>query len=205
MTNATNPTTPAGWYPDPAGSPRSRWWDGAQWTEHYFDPATQPYTGAAQALRAPEGTKPYTPWIWIIVFLPILAIIPLFFWNFDGYMSALFRSDVQGAMSALFSPAYFALIALSFVVWGLGVLFAYLDWKELARRSVPKPFHWGFAFIPYQVYAIGRSVVARRRIGIGIAPMWVAIAVYVALFATSIVWSIMLTMSMMSTIPLYNY
>ena len=26
--------TPAGWYPDPAGHARLRWWDGARWTDH---------------------------------------------------------------------------------------------------------------------------------------------------------------------------
>lgn len=26
--------TPAGWYPDPAGGPGLRWWDGQQWTGH---------------------------------------------------------------------------------------------------------------------------------------------------------------------------
>jgi len=24
----------AGWYPDPAGAPVDRWWDGAQWTPY---------------------------------------------------------------------------------------------------------------------------------------------------------------------------
>lgn len=27
-------TVPAGWYPDPAGGPGTRWWDGRVWTEH---------------------------------------------------------------------------------------------------------------------------------------------------------------------------
>ena len=39
MSNSSTPSAAAGWYPDPAGSARSRWWDGTQWTEHYYDPA----------------------------------------------------------------------------------------------------------------------------------------------------------------------
>lgn len=32
-----------GWYADPSGAPRLRWWDGADWTEYYHDrPSTQP-------------------------------------------------------------------------------------------------------------------------------------------------------------------
>ncbi|MEO3794452.1 DUF2510 domain-containing protein [Nonomuraea sp. B10E15] len=43
--------TPAGWYPDPYGEPRLRWWDGSQWTDatHAQEPAAgapqQPVTG----------------------------------------------------------------------------------------------------------------------------------------------------------------
>jgi hypothetical protein len=40
----------AGWYPDPAGGPWSRWWDGWQWTE-----ATRPIGGYVPVL-APEQT-----------------------------------------------------------------------------------------------------------------------------------------------------
>ncbi|MGW2342053.1 phospholipid scramblase-related protein [Streptomyces sp. NPDC001661] len=43
----THSNTPAGWYPDPQGTPQTlRWWDGAQWTEH---------THAAQAPAQPQA------------------------------------------------------------------------------------------------------------------------------------------------------
>lgn len=29
---------PAGWYPDPAGGSRLRWWDGLDWTDHWRAP-----------------------------------------------------------------------------------------------------------------------------------------------------------------------
>jgi hypothetical protein len=35
------PLPPAGWYPDPAGSNRQRWWDGRGWTDHLRDPSSE--------------------------------------------------------------------------------------------------------------------------------------------------------------------
>ena len=39
--HARRPTVPtrAGWYHDPHGSAPLRWWDGARWTDHIYDPA----------------------------------------------------------------------------------------------------------------------------------------------------------------------
>ncbi len=40
--------TPAGWHPDPSGTPgRLRWWDGQTWTDHVHDPAPVPQAAAA--------------------------------------------------------------------------------------------------------------------------------------------------------------
>jgi uncharacterized protein YxjI len=36
-----SPTPPPGWYPDPAGSQGTRWWDGQGWTDH-VQPASPP-------------------------------------------------------------------------------------------------------------------------------------------------------------------
>ncbi|MCF6735581.1 phospholipid scramblase-related protein [Blastococcus sp. KM273129] len=33
---------PPGWYPDPAGGPGTRWWDGQGWSEHVQQPAAPP-------------------------------------------------------------------------------------------------------------------------------------------------------------------
>ncbi|WP_208759140.1 DUF2510 domain-containing protein [Microbispora triticiradicis] len=47
-------TTPAGWYPDPYGSPLLRWWDGNQWTDATHAPG-QP---GQEAAAAPDQTAP---------------------------------------------------------------------------------------------------------------------------------------------------
>ena len=79
------------------------------------------------------------------------------------------------------SPAV-ATTALSFVAYAATVALAFFDTKALEARGVVRPFHWAFSFIPNYgstVYVIGRSIVARRRTGSGMSPMWVFIIMYV--------------------------
>ncbi len=137
------------------------------------------------AMRAPEGTNPYTTWIWLILALPIVQALPIFFVDWSAFVEASI-ADPTGvdATMALFSPAYVALLVLGWVGTGLTIWFAYLDWRELTRRGVPQPFHWAWIFltlaVSYAVYTIGRSIVVTRRTGKGMAPLWITVATIVA-------------------------
>jgi hypothetical protein len=53
-------TSPAGWYPDPAGSGGLRWWNGAAWGEQ-VQPAPQP---VVQAAPQAWGATPAVPQQW---------------------------------------------------------------------------------------------------------------------------------------------
>ncbi|MBX9473077.1 hypothetical protein [Microcella sp.] len=155
--------------------------------------APNPYSREtpAAALRAPEGTDPYTLWIWLIVALPVVQTLPIFFIDWSSFIDASLADPTGlGAYSVLFSPAYLVLIAFGWIGTGLMFWFAYLDWRELQRRGVPQPFHWAWIFltlaVSYAVYTIGRSVVVKRRTGRGSAPMWITIATIVAGFGVGI-------------------
>jgi hypothetical protein len=156
---------------------------------------------------SPEGTKPFTPYIWVLALIPIIqfAISVNYLRDFGGYfqrilavtLSSTLDGSSGGAISgdlfraelSIFSPAYFLVLIGGFVLYGLSAFFAYRDWRTLQRREVPRPFHFAFAFISSGVYIIGRSVIVRRRIGRGISPMWVWIGLIIA---ETIVLSIMI-------------
>ncbi len=180
--NSGAASTPAGWYPDPAGGPTRRWWNGTAWTDNLETPYT---AGAAIAeQKAPEGTDPNTPWIWAILLIPVIQVLPLFFMDWTAFIEASI-ADPTGvsAYSALFSPAYLTAVAFGWIGTGLMIWFAYLDWRELKRRGVPQPFHWAWIFltlvVSFAIYPIGRAVVAHKRTGKGLGVMWATIGLLV--------------------------
>jgi hypothetical protein len=157
------------------------------------DPATVAAGSSASNPTAPAGTSPFTPWIWVFAFTPLLGLTTLLFPQDVGYgsfssSSATSMQELRDIYASTFTPSYFAALGVSFLFYGLGVLIALLDWRELKSRGVEKPFHWAFAFIPWQLtYAIGRAVVVTRRTGSGWSPMVVYIAIGVLYFMTSVV------------------
>jgi hypothetical protein len=208
VSESTNSSVAAGWYPDPASGDRVRWWDGNAWTDRY----QQAYTQDAAALKAPEGTKVYNPWIWLVVLLPYVTLPFLFLLDFSSMFDGIDTNDPNAAMRAQLeiftSPAFIGLFVAGFVTSILVVVFGYLDWKALNAAGVPKPFHWAFVFLNlagYPVYAIGRAVVTKRRTGHGSAVLWVTIGMIVLSIIVAIVWSIVLVTQVfdaMSVIPI---
>lgn len=206
MTDAQTPASPetpatpaitAGWYADPSNPAQQRWWDGEKWTEQVSAPASAAYVSGEQ-LKAPAGTSGNTPWIWLVVFLPLLGLLPLFFIDVMGYIrdSIANASNPNSTMQALVEfysqPAVLAAFALSLLITVGTIVFAYLDWRELKRRGVPAPFHWAFSFLVLAgvglVYPIGRAVVTKRRTGNGNGVLLATILTVVVSVIVVLVW-----------------
>jgi hypothetical protein len=171
-----------------------------------------PYSRATPAaqLRAPEGTDPYTPWIWLILVIPVVQFLPVLFIDWDNFVRlSLGDGGAFAEGPVFFSPAFLALQAASWIGTALMVWFAYLDWRELNRRGVPQPFHWAWIFltlaVSYAVYTIGRSVVVQRRTGRGIAPMWITIATLVAGFIASITIGVVVSQLIIANLDLVTF
>lgn len=172
-------SAPAGWYQDAAGVPR--WWDGQRWVD------------AQSSLRISPDTNTSTPWIWLIVLLPIIANIPLigYFMQMQQSLADLLavmpedgsRPDVRRILEVeaglLFTPWYLVLIVSGWVLYGASVWFAARDARELSTRGVSSPFPWVWSFLAPLVYVIGRHVVIRRRGGRGSGPLVASIIILV--------------------------
>jgi len=150
-----------------------------------------PYGSASQSVAA--GTPTDTVWVWLIIFLPLLGVLPLFFWDWRGYFERSISLDpsmstIEQALGPYTDPWYLVLSVLGYVLYGVAVWFAYLDRATLARRGFGRTFHWAWAFLSSLVYVIGRSVVVKRQAGRGSAPMWVAIAVSAVMVVLVVAW-----------------
>lgn len=185
-----------GWYADPPGSTMMRWWDGTRWTEQTHDTAVQPYTSQAYAQpyamgqappAVPAGTPVYNAFIWLLALTPVASLVSLFVIDIESYVAA--SMDTTNPLAQFSDPGYLMSSALGFLLYGVTVVLAFFDWRKLKSDGFASPFHWAFAFIPYPlVYIIGRSVVARRRAGRGLAPIWVHVGAIVIATIISVVW-----------------
>jgi len=225
---------PPGWYADPDNPTVHRWWNGSAWTD-----ARQPAPGAAQAPAAPAAAYPAypsaqtaypaypsapsaavperrdiptdTPWIWLIVFLPLLTFVPLFFIDWRGFLEDSIEDSLEAPSSAWaagFTGGMLLLTLLSYLIIAAQVVFAYLDWRTLRARGIDKPFHWAWIFftlvITNGVYVIGRGVILRRQTGKGLGPVWAWIAVTVLSIVVGIIFAVYLINEVFTLIYMYE-
>lgn len=160
----------------------------------YAQQQVQPgYQGASPVTYPPvaPGTSSLTTHIWLVVGLPLLISIAFLFVDFSGYFRAVLALGASGHNPTQYEINHFAstlsaftvitlsINVLSLVIYGLTVMFAYFDYRELSRRGFVRPFHWAWQFLS-PVYVIGRTVVAHRRGGRdSLWPIWALIAVVV--------------------------
>jgi hypothetical protein len=185
MTDQTQGSPAPGWYADPSGQAGIRWWDGAQWTAHTAPlPATAPRPAGPVAPDAPI----YGPFIWLVVFMPLLTAAGLLFYQPDLRLTEIGGTPTLEPTS-IFSVGYAIFVCLGLVVYGLTVVFAAFDHRRLQRIGI-RPFHWAFAFLGALVYIIGRSVMVHRAARPrGLAPIWALIGVTVANLVLAFVWT----------------
>ena len=186
----SNVPTPPGWYRDPAGAPLVRWWTGHDWTEN-----TAPFVPpTSDRPTLPEDAPIYSSYIWLVTILPVLTVPLIFLINpitFIALGSTPSSQAIQDATTS-FLLDYLLIILSGWVVTALCVVFSYLDWRQLRRQGVVRPFHWAWSFLSSVVYVIGRSVIVRKvAAGRGLAPVWVMIVVLVLAFAITLAWTIM--------------
>jgi hypothetical protein len=220
MSDTTPTNVPAGWYPDPTDASWQRWWDGTGWTEHAvpaasvtpelhasahsqaaYQPTAYPQAPAAPTAPLRSDIETNTVWIWLVVLLPLVMLPTIFLIDWRGYLeSSLATSTLDSANpvgpSVGMTLASLGLSALGYVVAGVGILFAWLDWRELKRRGIQKPFHWAWAFLALVVtngvYVIGRGVILRRQTGKGLGPVWAWIAVTALSLIVGVVYASMI-------------
>jgi hypothetical protein len=222
MSTAGNiPAAPPGWYPDPAGTGRLRWWDGSTWTDQYSTPPQQgvysgpyagspysagPYANTATPLQRPNVGRDaavYNPLIWAITLLPLVPTVLLLLWNPELRFITIGRQQTPTLDPlSIFSPAYFMLVISGFVAYAVSVLLAYFDSEQLKRVGVVRPFHWAWSFLSSAVYVVGRSVIVSKVArGRGLVPIWVMIGLFILnIVVTNIKMSALMS-SMIATIP----
>jgi len=158
-----------------------------QYAQNQYAP--NPYAQSTP-VQPPLGAHPaiYTPFIWIIALLPLLSAIAIA--ALDMRFMIVRPSQLHSMVGSpmLGSPMYIVVSLLGWVIYGVGVWMAYLDWRALGRIGIVNPFHWAWAFLTGIVYVIGRSVVVRRRVGgHALIPVWVIAGVYLLTFIILIV------------------
>ncbi len=138
------PGAPPGWYPDPAGGPGQRWWDGYAWSDATVLPQHPPPPPWAGALPPQGPATQVAPWA--------VATQRLSTHNASGLVDAELRMH-KAARVAVALPAACSIVNL--VIWritasrylAVGHQFR-LDWEDAQHHITPPPYNGPNAITP---------------------------------------------------------
>ncbi|HEY4268395.1 MAG TPA: DUF2510 domain-containing protein [Galbitalea sp.] len=170
------PTTPAGWYKDPADSARLRWWDGSQWTSTVQNaplgrPAEAAYVPFQRSAQIEQATNSpglaYTRTMWWISAQPIWGVV-------TQVMLFALVTAFGSVPAAILVPGYLILnLALLAVLVGL----AFADRRALLQggnQSAASP--WWMLLSPLVYLILRARQVALWEEGAWAAVLWWSIA-----------------------------
>ena len=121
---------PAGWYDDPRGVARLRWWDGSLWTEHGHGPA-------AVALRG-----------------GIVAIVVLVVVRISSELLVRPLSDTAAPLW-LVAVAFYVVVYGVMTATAMRWLRPSVDWRRWLRREVDRSDLWRGALVWLSTIAVG--------------------------------------------------
>jgi hypothetical protein len=144
--------------------------------------------------------------MWSLALLGLVEVVAFALFDWEGYLRSSMSVSAASNPLSQFTPEYLLLMSVELLCWLAGVGLALGDWLALRRRGVPKPFHFAWVFLqsPW-VYVIGRSVIVRRRVGFGMAPMWIFLLVQALMLVVVFAGMIPAMMSLFATLPYYSY
>lgn len=160
-------------------------------TVHYSAPPARP--------QLAPGVSTSTPWIWVIVLLPMVSLGSIWLMDPIRFMPSPAELDSAAFMPLRIwtDPAMLLVAGLSYLAAALTIVAAFLDYRALQRIGVVRPFHWAWSFatllVSSLVYVIGRTVIVGKVTpGRGGAPLWVAIVVTVLGMINVGIWTVWL-------------
>lgn len=130
------PSTPAGWYPDPGDPTRQRYWDGTQWTDSTapafgngtvgapaWNPATTPLPAATATSGDPSVTSEDRT-LAMVCHLGLLAsfLVPLVIYLIKKDQSPFVRHHAAEALNFALTTFIAAVVAAVLIVVLIGIL-----------------------------------------------------------------------------------
>jgi Domain of unknown function (DUF4328)/Protein of unknown function (DUF2510) len=143
------PGAPPGWYPDPAGGPGQRWWDGYAWTDATVLPERPPPPPWATAPPPPPGQAQQVAQ-WAVASERLSTFTTSGLVEAEDRLSRVARVAV--AVPAACSIANLIIDRVNSDRWLAVGHQLRVDWRDAQNNITPPPYHGPGAFTPASAF-----------------------------------------------------